>query len=416
VPRIAEFTDATARGSLHDVAVHNTDRILTTHVGSLVRPPEFRRILEARRDGGPFDQAEYERVLRRSVIDVVRKQAQAGVDVVSDGEFGKSIHWAAYVLKRLSGLEYRETGYFDASPMRRSKDMIEFPDFYPEYMANQGFENEGAGGWHCVGELTYTGQDELRRDIDNLKAGLAEVDVVGGFLPVVAPASVAGIDPGEGPYATEEEFIYAVAEALRVEYTTILDAGLTLQIDDAFLPWTYDLMVPPATMEEYRAWAQLRVDALNHALRGLPEERIRYHICWGSFNVPHVGDVPAKDIIDLVLQVRASSYLIEMANPRHEHEWRVWEDVRLPDGKVLIPGVITHQTNVVEHPELVAERLTRLARLVGRENVQGGTDCGFSQGPFAARVHESIQWAKLRSLSEGAEIATRELWGAGVPA
>ena len=186
----------------------------------------------------------------------------------------------------------------------------------------------------------------------------------------------------ESPYATEEEFIYAVADVLRVEYEAILDAGLILQVDDAFLPWTYDLMVPPATMEEYRAWAQLRVDALNHALRGLPEERIRYHICWGSFNTPHVGDVPAKDIIDLVLQVNAGSYLIEMANPRHEHEWRIWEDVKLPEGKVLIPGVITHQTNVVEHPELVAERLTRLAKLVGRENVQGGTDCGFSQGPF----------------------------------
>jgi 5-methyltetrahydropteroyltriglutamate--homocysteine methyltransferase len=169
-------------------------------------------------------------------------------------------------------------------------------------------------------------------------------------------------------------------------------------------------------MEEYRAWAQLRVDALNHALRGLPEDRIRYHICWGSFNTPHVGDVPAKDIIDLVLQVRAGSYLIEMANPRHEHEWRLWEDVRLPDGKVLIPGVITHQTNVVEHPELVAERLTRLARLVGRENVVGGTDCGFSQGPFANRVHESIQWAKLRALSEGAAIAGAELWPAGAAA
>jgi 5-methyltetrahydropteroyltriglutamate--homocysteine methyltransferase len=175
-------------------------------------------------------------------------------------------------------------------------------------------------------------------------------------------------------------------------------------------------MVQPATMEEYRAWAQLRVDALNHALRELPEEQIRYHICWGSFNTPHVGDVPAKDIIDLVLQVDAGSYLIEMANPRHEHEWRIWEDVKLPEGKVLIPGVITHQTNVVEHPELVAERLTRLAKLVGRENVQGGTDCGFSQGPFSNRVHESIQWAKLRSLAEGAEISTRDLWDAGVPA
>jgi 5-methyltetrahydropteroyltriglutamate--homocysteine methyltransferase len=391
--------------------MHSTDRLLTTHVGSLVRPPEFRRILEARRDGGAFDQAEYERALRDAVTEVVRRQAEAGVDIVSDGEFGKSIHWAAYVNARLGGLEYRPTEYFDASPMAQSKDMIEFPDFYPEYMRNQGFEAEGAGGWHTVGELTYTGQAELQRDIDNLKSALEGVDVLAGFLPVVAPASVAGVEWSEGPYKTEEEFVYAVAEVLRVEYQAILDAGLILQVDDAFLPWTYDLMVPPATMDEYRAWAQLRVDALNHALRGLPEDRIRYHICWGSFNTPHVGDVPARDIIDLVLQVNAGSYLIEMANPRHEHEWRIWEDVKLPDGKALIPGVITHQTNVVEHPELVAERLTRLARLVGRENVLGGTDCGFSQGPFAARVHESIQWAKLRSLSEGAGLASRELWG-----
>jgi 5-methyltetrahydropteroyltriglutamate--homocysteine methyltransferase len=390
--------------------MHNTDRLLTTHVGSLVRPPAFRAILEARRDGGHFDDAGYERALRQAVIDVVRGQADAGIDIVSDGEFGKSIHWAAYVNKRLGGLEYRPTGYFDASPMAQSRDMIEFPDFYPQYMASQGFENEGAGGWHCVDTLRYTGQDELQRDIANLQAGLAEVDVVAGFLPVVAPASVAGVAWDESPYATEEEFVFAIADVLRVEYEAILDAGLILQVDDAFLPWTYDLMVPPASMEDYRRWAQLRIDALNHALRGLPADRVRYHICWGSFNVPHVGDVPARDIIDLVLQVDAGSYLIEMANPRHEHEWRLWEDVKLPDGKVLIPGVITHQTNVVEHPELVEERLVRLARLVGRENVLGGTDCGFSQGPFAARVHESIQWAKLRSLAEGASLAGRSLF------
>ena len=392
--------------------MHSVERLLTTHVGSLVRPPGFRAILEARRDGDRVDQLEYERVLRESVVDVVRRQAEIGVDIVSDGEFGKSITWAAYVLNRISGVEHRATDYFTATAALQSKDMVEFPDFYPEYMANQGFEVEAAGGWHCVDTLTYTGDAELQRDIDNLKAALEQVDVLAGFLPVVAPASVAGVAWEEGPYRTEEEFVFAVAGVLRVEYEAILDAGLILQIDDAFLPWTCDLMVPPASMEEYRAWATLRVDALNHALRGLPEDRIRYHICWGSFNTPHVGDVPASEIIDLVLRVNAGSYLIEMANPRHEHEWRLWEDVQLPDGKVLIPGVITHQTNVVEHPDLVAERLTRLARLVGRENVLGGTDCGFSQGPFANRVHESIQWAKLQSLAEGAELATRELWAA----
>jgi 5-methyltetrahydropteroyltriglutamate--homocysteine methyltransferase len=195
--------------------MHNPDRLLTTHVGSLVRPPGFRRILEARRDGEPFDQAEYERALREAVIDVVRQQAEAGIDIVSDGEFGKSIHWAAYVNTRMAGLEYRPVDYADASPMAQSKDMIEFPDFYPQYMASQGFEVEGAGGWHAVGELAYTGQAELQRDIDNLKAGLAEVDVLAGFLPVVAPASVAGVAWEESPYASEEEFIFAVADVLR---------------------------------------------------------------------------------------------------------------------------------------------------------------------------------------------------------
>jgi 5-methyltetrahydropteroyltriglutamate--homocysteine methyltransferase len=396
--------------------MHSTDRLLTTHVGSLVRPPKLLEVLERRRDGESVDEAEFDGVLRESVIEVVRHQADAGIDIVSDGEFGKSITWANYVYPRLSGLEHRPEVGWDPSLVQHSQDAIEFPEFYFDYMAHQGIEMDEARGWYCTGELRYTGQDELQRDIANLKAGLEQVDVVGGFLPVVAPASVSGVDWSESPYATEEEFVFGVAEALRVEYQAILDAGLLLQVDDAFLPWTYDLMVPPATMEDYRAWAQLRIDALNHALRGLPEDRIRYHICWGSFNVPHVGDVPAREIIDLVLQVNAGSYLIEMANPRHEHEWRIWEDVKLPEGKVLIPGVISHCTNVVEHPELVAERLTRLARLVGRENVLGGTDCGFAQGPFVRRVHESIQWAKLRSLSEGAAVATSELWGARVAA
>jgi 5-methyltetrahydropteroyltriglutamate--homocysteine methyltransferase len=389
--------------------MHNTDRILTTHVGSLARPPALREILERRRDGAPVDDAEYESVLRRSVADVVTEQADAGIDIVSDGEYGKAIHWAAYVNKRLSGLEYRDNSW-DPAAMQHSTDMVEFPEFYLEYMTHQGIEAEGAGGWYLTDALTYTGQDELQRDIDNFKSALPRADGVTGFLPVVAPASVTGIDWSESPYETEEEFVHAVAEALRVEYTAIIDAGLTLQVDDAFLPWMYDLTVPPQTMEDYRRWAQLRVDALNHALRGLPEDRVRYHICWGSFNTPHIGDVPARDIIDLVLQVQAGSYLIEMANPRHEHEWRLWEDVKLPEGKVLIPGVISHSTNVVEHPELVAERLVRLAKLVGRENVLGGTDCGFAQGPFVTRVHPTIQWAKLRALAEGAKLATEELW------
>jgi 5-methyltetrahydropteroyltriglutamate--homocysteine methyltransferase len=381
--------------------VHNTDRMLTTHVGSLVRPPALRSIIEARRDGQPYDQAEYERVLRSSVADVVRQQAEAGVDIVSDGEFGKSFTWAAYVNERLGGIEYRKKDFIDASAMRQSRDAREFPDFYIDYMLSQNFEPEGAGGWECVGPLSYTGQETLQRDIDNLKAGLADVDVTAGFLPVVAPASVAGVGWSEGPYATEEEFVYAVAEALRTEYTTILDAGLLLQIDDAFLPWTYDLMVPPATMEEYRAWARLRVEALNHALRGIPRELTRFHCCWGSWHGPHSTDLPMADLVDMLVQIDVGSYSFEAANARHEHEWRVWQDAKVPDDVVLVPGVVGHATNVLEHPELVADRIERFTRIVGSDRVIAATDCG-----LGGRVHPQIAWAKLESLAQGAQLAS----------
>lgn len=384
-------------------------RIRTTHVGSLVRPPALREVLERRRDRGVVDQAELDRVTRAAVIDVVRQQAEVGIDVVSDGEFGKSISWSAYVNERLSGIEHRLDEARATAPPT-STDVELFPEFWAEYHDTQNLEVDDITGWACTGEIAYSGQAQVQRDIENLTNAIAACDTsVEGFLPVVAPGSVFGIRWDSGPYTSEREFLFAVADALREEYRSILDAGLYLQVDDAFLPYMYDIMVPPAPLEEYRAWAQLRVDALNHALRDLPTERIRYHICWGSFNAPHVGDVPAREIIDLILQVRTGHLLIEMANPRHEHEWRLWEDVELPEGRILVPGVISHATNVVEHPELVAERLVRLARLVGRDRIMGGTDCGFAQGPFTARVHPSIQWAKLRALAEGAQLASREL-------
>jgi 5-methyltetrahydropteroyltriglutamate--homocysteine methyltransferase len=226
----------------------------------------------------------------------------------------------------------------------------------------------------------------------------------------VAPASALPGAKNEH-YPDERSYLFALADALHEEYKAIVDAGLYVQIDDAFLPYMYERLVPPRTLAEYKSWAQVRIDALNHALRGIPEERSRYHICWGSWNGPHAFDVPLKDIVDLLLQVKVGAYSVEQANPRHEHEWAVWQTVKLPPGKKLIPGVISHATNIVEHPELVAQRLVRLARIVGRENVLGGTDCGFAQSPFAQRVHPSIMWAKLRSLSEGARLATAELWG-----
>ncbi len=297
--------------------------------------------------------------------------------------------------------------------MRGGRDVSAFPEFYAEYDAASGLGKRLGNRIVVNGPLHYSNQ-QVSRDIANLQAGLARAKdkhpALQAFLPVVAPASAL---PGAKleHYKDEETFLTALADALHQEYKAIVDAGLYVQIDDAFLPYMHERMVPPMSNADYRRWAQMRVDALNHALRGIPEERSRYHICWGSWNGPHAYDVPLKDIIDLVLQVNVGQYSFEAANPRHAHEWRVWENVKLPPDKILIPGVISHATNIVEHPELVAERIVRLAKVVGRENVIGGTDCGFAQSPFARRVHPTIMWAKLKALAEGAQIATRELWG-----
>ncbi len=388
------------------------NRILTTHVGSLVRPDDLAGFLRAAEDGEALDKAAFDTCLSRSIADVVRQQKDNGVDIVSDGEFGKFHSWSRYIIDRLAGFEVKTEE--SASNLKKGEvisagnDRRMFPEFYAEYDKSQGFR-AAMGTWVCTGPVRYTGQELLRRDIDNLKAAMAAAGVDKGFLPVVAPASVAP-ERRDEHYGNDADFMFGIAGALAEEYRTIIEAGLHVQVDDAHLPFMYDRMVPPASLEDYRKWAQLRIDALNHALKGLPEDRIRYHICWGSFNSPHVGDVALKDIVDLVLQVNAGAYCIEAANPRHEHEWRVWEDVKLPEGKVLIPGVISHATNIVEHPELVAERLVRYAGLVGRDNVMAGTDCGFAQGPLVRRVHPSIQWAKLAAMAEGAEIASMRLW------
>jgi 5-methyltetrahydropteroyltriglutamate--homocysteine methyltransferase len=265
-----------------------------------------------------------------------------------------------------------------------------------------------------VADVTYTGQDVIGRDIANLKAAMEAEGVSEGFLPVVAPASCFPTLIDEH-YGSEEKALMGIAEALREEYQAIVDAGLYVQVDDAFIPFMYDVMVPPGTMEDYRTWAQLRIDAVNHALEGIPQDRVRYHVCWGSWNGPHTNDIALRDVLELVFQVKAGTYLFEAANPRHEHEWTVWQDVALPADRTLAPGLVSHATNVVEHPELVAERLERIARLVGPEHVMASTDCGFAQGPYLQRVHESIQWAKLRSLREGADLASARL-GAGAPA
>ena len=384
----------------------STDRILTTHVGSLIRPQALQDILRAKQAGQPYDQAAYETCLKQSIDDVVSHQAEIGVDVVSDGEFGKAISWNQYVVERLSGFELRAipAGYRPGVP---GADRTRFKEFYAELDVREPMAN--AKMVACVGPVKYIGQDILRRDIDNFKAALKGAKVEEAFMPVVAPSSVLP-DRKDEYYKGEAEWLDAVTAAMRTEYRTIVDAGFILQIDDARAATAYDRMVPPGTFEEYRRWLAKFVESLNCALEGIPEDRVRYHVCWGSWPGPHVSDVALKDIVDLILKVRAGAYVIESANPRHEHEWQVWKNVKLPDGKVLIPGVISHATNVVEHPELIAERITRFANLLGRENVLAGTDCGFARGTFYRRVHPTVMWAKFEALVEGARLASKQLW------
>ncbi|HXW41457.1 MAG TPA: cobalamin-independent methionine synthase II family protein, partial [Xanthobacteraceae bacterium] len=385
----------------------SSERILTTHVGSLIRPPALQEFLRFKQAGKPYDKAAYDACLKTAVAEVVRRQAEVGIDVVSDGEFGKSISWSQYVLERLSGFERRPIKA-GANPFTRGGDRERFAEFYAELDAREGVATTVEAV--CVAPIAYTGQAELKRDIDNFKAALKGVGVAEAFLPVAAPASVIP-DRTNEYYQNDEELIRAIGAAMRTEYRMIIDAGFILQLDDARAAVTYDRMVPPASFADYRNWLALQVDVLNEAIAGLPADRIRYHVCWGSWPGPHTTDVALKDIVDLILGMKVGAYVIEGANPRHEHEWRVWQTVKLPPGRLLIPGVISHATNVVEHPELIAERIVRIARLVGRENVIAGTDCGFAQGPFHRRVHPSIMWAKLEALAHGARLASAELWG-----
>ena len=386
---------------------HSSNRILTTHVGSLIRPQPLQAFLREKQSGKAYDEKGYQKCLADSVAAVVRDQALAGIDVVSDGEFGKSISWAQYALERLSGFERRPIKQEAANPFKRGADRAKFSEFYAELDAKEAVATTTEA--ICVGPIKYTGQAELQRDIDNFKTALENVKVEEAFLPVAATASVIP-DRKNEYYKSDEELQTAIADAMRVEYKMIVDSGFLLQLDDARSAVTFDRMVPPASFADYRRWLAAQVDLLNHAIEGLPADRIRYHVCWGSWPGPHTSDVPLKDIVDLILKVKVGAYVIEGANPRHEHEWQVWKNVKLAPGQILVPGVVSHATNVVEHPELVAERIVRLAKFVGRENVMAGTDCGFAQGPFYRRVHPSVMWAKLEALSEGARLASKELY------
>ena len=385
----------------------SADRILTTHVGSLIRPKELQDFLRLKQSGKPYDLAAYDACLTHSVAGIVKRQAEARIDIVSDGEFGKSISWSQYVLERLSGFERRAVKA-DTNPFKRGADRSRFPEFYAELDAADGVATTTDSV--CVGPIEYTGQAELQRDIDNFKSALKGVKVEEAFLPVAAPASVIP-DRKNEYYKNEDELLAAIGVAMRTEYRMIVDAGFLVQLDDARNAVTYDRMVPPGTFADYRKWLERQVEVINHAIEGIPADRIRYHVCWGSWPGPHTSDVPLKDIVDLILKVKVGAFVIEGANPRHEHEWKVWKDAKLGPGQMLIPGVISHATNVVEHPELIAERIVRLANIVGRENVIAGTDCGFAQGPFHRRVHPSIMWAKFEALAAGARLASNELWG-----
>jgi 5-methyltetrahydropteroyltriglutamate--homocysteine methyltransferase len=380
----------------------STERILTTHAGSLPRPDDLREMLIAKDEGRSYDQAAFTTRVRSAVAEVVQRQIAAGLDIINDGELSKR-SFSTYARERLSGFEERPPSPDERPSMISGRDLPEFAEYFA---SRSGFGGASANARQvfCSGPLKYIGQAAVQADIANFKAALAGVQVSETFLPAIAPGTIEHWMRNRS-YPSDEAYLEAIADAMREEYQAIVDAGFLLQIDDPDLPDTWQIH-PHMSVPEYRKFAELRVEALNHALRGIPPARVRLHVCWGSYHGPHKYDIPLRDIVDLILKVNVEGYSIEASNPRHEHEWRVWEDVKLPEGKVLIPGVVGHATDFIEHPELVAERLVRYARLVGRENVIAGTDCG-----LGGRVgHPKIVWAKFEALAEGAQLATRQLW------
>ncbi len=380
----------------------STDRILTTHTGSLPRPRDLLELVRARARGERIDEDAFQTRLRMAVGEIVRKQAELGVDVVDDGEFGKP-SFVTYVRERLAGLTRQEGER--QSPWLRSREAISFPDFYK---AQLGAVNARQALMACTGPISYRGHTELTRDLGNLKSAIKGVKVVEAFVPSISPSNIEDWNRN-AYYKSAEAYLYAIADAMREEYKAIVAAGFLVQIDDPQLV-THYVVNPTATVADCRKWARMHVEALNHALRGIPREKIRYHTCYGINMGPRVHDMEVKDIIDIVLKINAGAFSFEAANPRHEHEWTVWAEAKIPDVAVLIPGVISHSTVLVEHPELIAQRIGRFARIVGRERVIAGSDCGFATFAGSDEVHESIVWAKLAALAKGAQIASKELW------
>jgi 5-methyltetrahydropteroyltriglutamate--homocysteine methyltransferase len=396
------------------------ERILTTHVGSLVRPAPLLEMLVDQAAGNPVDQSAFEALVAKSVKEVVAKQAEVGIDIPSDGEFSKP-DFHSYVVNRLGGLETRpstNTGF------NYPKLAEEFPGFMKQYSAMyramwlpteiphakvQAALAAPASRSVVTRPITYEGHEELARDLKNFKTALAGHSFADAFVPSATPSRDDALSGDI--YKTTEEYLYALADAMHEEYKAIVDAGYMVQLDLG-LPSRNQVLPgnPNPTREDLRRASEMQVEAYNHALRGIPPDRVRYHMCWGSMNTPHTTDVPLIEVADLILKINAKFYSIEAANPRHEHEWMVWKNVKLPDDKVLVPGIVSHQTNVVEHPELVAWRIENFASVVGRDRVIASTDCGFSQGWHMMRVHEEVQWAKLKTLVEGAALASQSLW------
>jgi len=393
----------------------STGRILTTHVGSIPRPESVTSLLRARVSGQRIDEARLATAVAEAVTDVVRRQAEVGLDVVSDGEMSKT-SFLAYADERLTGFVPTTTddpsvsssnvGNSWARRIDSRHEWRAFREYYEEYLPRA--MPPASPPSVCQGPIAYKGQALLARDLASFTAALQGVGVEEAFVPAIAPGMV-----GRGQnryYATDEEYVFAIAEAMKTEYRAIVDAGFVLQIDDPGLGETWDMMIPAPPLDEYRRFQTRNIDALNHALAGIPEDRVRYHLCWGSWQGPHVHDLGLRDIVDLLLRVNAQAYSVEAATPRHSYEWRVWQDVELPEGKILVPGVIAHTTAVVEHPETISERIMNFATLIGRERVIAGADCGFAQGALYQRQHPSVMWAKFEALAEGARLASARLW------
>jgi 5-methyltetrahydropteroyltriglutamate--homocysteine methyltransferase len=386
----------------------STERILSTHVGSLARPHDLLEMMREKEHDRPYDPARFAGLISAAVLDVVRRQAAAGLDIVTDGEQGK-VSFLTYVKERLAGFDQVEGETL--LPPSWQREIDDFPEYYHSYMSKYSSAVAPMRVMVCTGPVAYSGQQALATDIANLRAALADRDVAGAiteaFLPSTSPSGFGRNDY----YATEQDYLTAVAEAMREEYLGIVGAGFLLQIDD---PWLIEILTDDGHSDpaERRRRAQEHVEALNHALRGIPEDRIRLHTCYGLNHGPRLNDIALAEVAPVMLGINAGAYSFEVANPRHQHEWRIWADQKLPDGKILLPGLLGHATNYVEHPELIADTICAYAGLVGRENVIASADCGFSsRASFAPEVHPTVVWAKFAALAEGAAIATKRLWG-----